>query len=70
MYLVTGWEACRFLGRRFGCTVGVDKERVESGNALRFLEPLSAEGGVEEKPSSASSSSSLRLRFATDREVQ
>jgi hypothetical protein len=50
--------------------MGVDKEREESENTLRLLELLSAEGGVEEKPSSASSSSSVRLRFAADREVQ
>ena len=36
---------------------------------LRLLEPGSVEGEVE-KPSSASPSSSVRLRFAADRGVQ
>jgi len=67
---VTGWDAWGFMERMFWCTVGVDKEKDESANTLRFLEPRSAEGEVEEKPSAASSSSSVRLRFAVDREVQ
>lgn len=68
--LVTGWEPRGLLMRKFWCTLGVDKEKEESEKALRFLEPRSAEGLVEEKPSSPSPSSSVRLRFAADREVQ
>lgn len=62
---MTGWDAWGFLERRFWCTLGADNE---SEKALRFL-ARSAEGFAEEKQSSASSSS-LRLRFAADREVQ
>ena len=47
-----------------------DKDWDEPENALRFFKARSEEGDVEERPSSASSSSSLRLRFATDRGVQ
>lgn len=65
---MTGRDEWGFVESLPGCMVDDDKAWDESENALRFFDARS-EGDVEKRPSSASSSSSLRLRFATDRGV-